>query len=62
MNFQVCQGLDKGNAYLPFYCNFLNDLEEEFIVNGIGGIDIGLLKLFYLIICRCYRYFFFKFF
>ena len=37
--------LDKRNAYLPFYiqCFFFNDLEEEFIVNGIDGIDIRLL-------------------
>ena len=27
---------------------FLNDLEEEFITHGIEGIDIGLIKLFYI--------------
>ena len=28
---------------------FLNDLEEEFLINGIDGIDIGLIKLFLLL-------------
>ena len=28
---------------------FLNDLEEEFLINGIDGIDIGLIKIFLLL-------------
>lgn len=28
---------------------FLNYLEKEFIINGIDGIDIGLIKLFILL-------------
>ena len=27
----------------------LNDLEEEFLINAIDGIDIGLIKLFLLL-------------
>ena len=41
----------QGECLSPFLFSmfFFNDLEEEFIVNGIDGIDIGLLKLFILL-------------
>ena len=34
---------------LSIFNVFFNDLEEEFILNGIDGIDIGLLKLLILL-------------
>ena len=42
-------GVRQGKCLLPFLLSmFLNELEEEFIITGIDGIDIGLIKLFVL--------------
>ena len=48
--FSCMLGVRQGECLSPFlFSMFLNDLEEEFILNGIEGVDIGLLKLFILL-------------
>ena len=43
-------GVRQGKCLSPFlFSMFLNDLEEEFLINGIDGIDIGLIKIFLLL-------------
>ena len=43
-------GVRQGECLSPFlFTMFLNDVQEEFIINGINGLDIGLIKLFILL-------------
>jgi len=45
----------KVNHYLPFLFSMdLNDIEEYYMLNDFDGIDLGLLKLFFTVICRGY--------
>ena len=48
--FSCMLGVRQGECISPFlFSMFLNDLEEEVIINGIDGIEIGLIKLFILL-------------
>ena len=35
----------QNQIYISTFSVFLNDLEDEYLINGIGGIDIGFLLL-----------------
>ena len=47
----TCQtGVRQGESLLPFlFAIHVNDIEEEFIIKGANGIDVGYLKLFLLL-------------
>ena len=59
---EVCScmlGVRQGKCLSPFiFSTFLNDLEDEFIINDIDGINIGLIKLFILLYADDNSYFF----
>jgi len=42
----------QGESLSPFlFSMYLNGIEEHFILNGFEGIDLDMLKLFFVIIC-----------
>lgn len=47
----TCQtGVRQGECLSPFlFSIYVNDIEEEFIIKGANGIDVGFLKLFLLL-------------
>ena len=48
--FESYLGVRQGECLLPFlFSMYLNDIEEEFYLNGYKGIDIGSIKLFLLL-------------
>ena len=48
--FACMLGVRQGECLSSFlFSMFINDLEEEFVLNGIDSIDIGLIKLFILL-------------
>ncbi len=48
--FSCRMGVRQGDCLSPFlFSMFVNDLESEFETNGMGGIDIGMIKLFVLL-------------
>jgi hypothetical protein len=49
-DFSCLLGVRQGESLSPFlFSMYLNDIEENFMLNGFEGIDIGLLKLFLLL-------------
>ncbi len=48
--FSCRMGVRQGDCLSPFlFSMFVNDLESEFEINGMEGIDIGMIKLFILL-------------
>ena len=48
--FESYLGVRQGECLSPFlFSMYLNDIEEDFYLNGLSGIDIGSLKLFLLL-------------
>ena len=48
--FESYLGVRQGECLSPFlFSMYLNDIEEEFYLNGFKGIDIGSIKLFLLL-------------
>ena len=47
----TCQtGVRQEESLSPFrFAIYVNDIEEEFIIKGANGIDVGYLKLFLLL-------------
>ena len=49
-NFECYLGVRQGESLSPFlFSMYLNDVEDEFYLNGIEGIDIHHIKLFLLL-------------
>ena len=43
-------GLRQGECLSPLLCSlFLNDIEEQFILSGLDGIDLNMFKMFMLL-------------
>ena len=50
-NFEFFLGVRQGECLSSFlFSMYVNDLEEQFQLNGLDGVDIRSLKLFY-----CYK-------
>ncbi|MES9880123.1 MAG: reverse transcriptase family protein, partial [Sedimenticola sp.] len=48
--FSCMLGVRQGECLSPFiFAMYVNDLEEEFYLNGIEGIDIGMINIFLLL-------------
>ena len=49
-NFQCYLGVRQDESLPPFlFSMYLNDIEDEFYLNGIEGIDLHHIKLFLLL-------------
>ena len=49
-DFDSYLGVRQGECLSPFlFSMYLNDIEDEFYLNGVEGIDIGSIKLFLLL-------------
>ena len=49
-SFECQLGVRQGESLSPFlFSMYLNDLEDEFYLKGVGGIDIGFFKIFLLL-------------
>ena len=49
-NFEYFLGVRQGECLSPFlFSMYVNDLEDEFRLNGLNGVDIGSLKLLLLL-------------
>ena len=49
-DFTTCLGARKGECLSPILlAMYLNDIEREYILKGVEGIKIGMLKLFLLL-------------
>ena len=49
-DFDSYLGVRQGECLSPFlFSMYLNDIEDEFFLHGLEGVDIGVLKLFLLL-------------
>ena len=49
-DFTCCSGVRQGECLSPIlFSMYLNDIEREYILKGVEGVDIGMLKLFLLL-------------
>ena len=54
-NFECFLGVHQSECLSPFlFSMYVNDLEDDFRLNGLNGVDIGSLKVIIIVICGRY--------
>ena len=49
-NFSCILGVTQGESLSPFLlCMYLNNIEEQFMLNNFEGVDLDMLKMFLLL-------------